>query len=87
MDEWLSVGDKDFKKLAKKRITDLVNRAEILVLASHSQKLLQDSCNRFCLLESGRGREIDNLVQYFKAKPSESDTRDNGSKSPRPSCK
>ena len=68
MDEWLSVGDRDFKELAKKRISTFVKSAEILVLASHSQKLLQDSCNRFLMLDDGQGTEINDLAAYFKNK-------------------
>ena len=69
MDEWLGVGDRDFKDLAKQRLTSFVNSAEILVLASHSQKLLEDSCNKFLLLEDGRARRIKSLSEYFDNKP------------------
>ena len=35
MDEWIAVGDAEFQKLAHKRLLKLVERAGILVLASH----------------------------------------------------
>jgi lipopolysaccharide transport system ATP-binding protein len=40
MDEWLSVGDEDFKAKAETRLDELVSSASILVIASHSRELL-----------------------------------------------
>jgi lipopolysaccharide transport system ATP-binding protein len=53
MDEWLSVGDEAFQGSAQARIKDLVSQAEILVLASHSKKLLGDLCNQFAIMNKG----------------------------------
>lgn len=53
MDEWLAVGDADFQKLAHKRLLKLVERAGILVLASHDQNLLRLYCNKVMRLEGG----------------------------------
>ncbi len=53
MDEWIAVGDADFQKLAHKRLLKLVERAGILVLASHDVELIR------ALLQQGhadRGR-------------------------------
>ncbi|MBO9644507.1 MULTISPECIES: ABC transporter ATP-binding protein [Pseudacidovorax] len=54
MDEWLSVGDADFQAKAEQRMTEMVAKSGILVLASHSPKLLLKECNRFIRLEHGR---------------------------------
>lgn len=54
MDEWLSVGDASFNKKAKRRMTDLVASSEILVIATHSRKLIQDTCNRVLWFEHGQ---------------------------------
>lgn len=54
MDEWLSVGDAAFQSQAEKRLTDLVARANILVLASHSKSLIQKCCTKVLWLEHGR---------------------------------
>lgn len=56
MDEWLSTGDEEFKARANKRLTDVVNSADILVLASHSKDLLLENCNRILWLEHGKVR-------------------------------
>lgn len=53
MDEWLSVGDASFNAKAGKRLTDLVESSEILVIASHSRKLIERVCNRVLWFEHG----------------------------------
>lgn len=54
MDEWLSVGDKAFNNKAKDRLNEIVEASSILVLASHSKRLIMDTCNRVIWLEHGR---------------------------------
>lgn len=53
MDEWLSVGDASFTEKARKRMTDLVESSEILVIASHSRRLIEKTCNRVLWFEHG----------------------------------
>lgn len=53
MDEWIAVGDADFQRLAHKRLLNLVERAGILVLASHDLDLLRLYCNKVMRLEGG----------------------------------
>jgi lipopolysaccharide transport system ATP-binding protein len=53
MDEWIAVGDADFRQLAHKRLLKLVERAGILVLASHDHDLLRLYCNKVMRLEGG----------------------------------
>jgi ABC-type polysaccharide/polyol phosphate transport system ATPase subunit len=54
MDEWLSAGDKDFMEQANKRLLDLVDKAHILVLASHDLALLRRVCSKGVWMEGGR---------------------------------
>lgn len=54
MDEWLSVGDENFKHKAEVRMAQLVESTHILVIASHSQELIRNTCNRAIWLEHGR---------------------------------
>ena len=58
MDEWIAVGDADFQKLAHKRLLKLVERAGILVLASHEVNLLRLYCNKVMRLEGGVASEV-----------------------------
>lgn len=53
MDEWLSVGDASFNDKARKRLTNLVESSEILVIASHSRKLIESTCNLVFWFEHG----------------------------------
>ena len=59
MDEWLSVGDESFQTKARERIVHLVDKAEILVLASHNKNLLSSLCNQFLALEKGVGIKLE----------------------------
>jgi lipopolysaccharide transport system ATP-binding protein len=54
MDEWLSAGDEAFSAKAQKRLSELVDQAKILVLASHSPEILKANCNKIVRLEHGR---------------------------------
>lgn len=54
MDEWLSVGDENFKLKAEARLAELVHATKILVIASHSRELIETSCNRAIWLEHGQ---------------------------------
>lgn len=54
MDEWLSVGDEGFRHKAEKRLSELVEATEILVIASHSRSLIKHTCSRALWLEHGR---------------------------------
>lgn len=56
MDEWLSVGDEGFRHKAEARMSELVQSASILVMASHSRELVMNTCNRAIWLEHGKVR-------------------------------
>ena len=58
MDEWIAVGDADFQKLAHKRLLKLVERAGILVLATHEAPLLKLYCNKVMRLDGGIASEV-----------------------------
>lgn len=58
MDEWLSVSDAEFKAKAEKRMQDVVASSGILVLASHSPRLIQKECNMVLRLDQGGIVEI-----------------------------
>ncbi len=53
MDEWLSAGDASFSEKAQARLTALVDRAKILVLASHDENLIRKNCNKILHLDHG----------------------------------
>ena len=54
MDEWLAVGDSEFQEKAAQRLAALVDRTPILVIATHSAKLVNKTCTRVICLEHGK---------------------------------
>lgn len=72
MDEWLSVGDAEFKSKAQARITEMVASSKILVIASHSRSTIESSCNKVLWLDGGKMRAYGDpkeiLDQYFGVK-------------------
>lgn len=54
MDEWLSVGDQSFQEKAENRLNRLIERTIILVIATHSRRLIERCCTRVLWLEHGR---------------------------------
>jgi lipopolysaccharide transport system ATP-binding protein len=74
MDEWLSVGDGAFADRAGQRLRNLVDESEILVIASHTRDLLEETCNKIVWLEHGSVRKIGSvgeiIDEYFGPKPS-----------------
>ena len=53
MDEWLSVGDATFHEKATRRLNQLVEDANILVMASHNEDIIKNVCSRVLSLENG----------------------------------
>lgn len=51
MDEWIAVGDQQFRKKAELRIEKLINKSKIFIFASHSHDLIQ-MCEREIDIES-----------------------------------
>lgn len=53
LDEWLSAGDLAFRQKANGRMREFAAKAGILVLASHSDTLIQNVCSRTIWLDRG----------------------------------
>lgn len=53
MDEWLSVGDLSFQRKAEERLNKVIERSNILVIATHSRGLIEKCCSRVIWLEHG----------------------------------
>ena len=54
MDEWLGVGDMEFREKSAVRMQELVDRSGIIVLATHHQRLSRDLCNKGLYIREGR---------------------------------
>lgn len=66
LDEWLSAGDAKFRKKAQIRMEELVERAGILVLASHSLGLLKRLCTKALWLDQGQVVDFGDLQDVFE---------------------
>jgi len=67
LDEWLSTGDIAFRAKATERMKNFVGKVGILVLASHSKKLLTDNCNRAIWLEDGKIKAAGDVEELWSA--------------------
>lgn len=67
MDEWLSVGDDRFNKKARLRLQEVVDSSEILVIASHSRKLITETCTTVLWLEHGKVKMMGSPNDVCKA--------------------
>lgn len=69
MDEWISVGDEGFKAKAENRLNNTVKQTNILIMASHSREILENTCNKILWLEHGNIKQFGNtkeiLPRYF----------------------
>ncbi len=69
LDEVMAAGDAAFIETAKARMNDLMERASIVVFASHSLEVLPSFCDRTILLQAGRvvadGPTRDIIDQYM----------------------
>ncbi len=58
MDEWIAVGDADFRTAARQRLLGLIEKSHVMVLASHEMTLVKGLCNKFMHLEHGAASAI-----------------------------
>jgi ABC-2 type transport system ATP-binding protein/lipopolysaccharide transport system ATP-binding protein len=58
MDEWIAVGDHEFRRKANERLRSIAARAGILVIASHDPGILRELCTLGLRLESGRAKQF-----------------------------
>ena len=71
MDEMISAGDAGFIEKARARVRELISNANIFVISSHVQSVIQEFCNRVLWLEHGKvvmdGKPDEVLAAYTAA--------------------
>jgi ABC-type polysaccharide/polyol phosphate transport system ATPase subunit len=70
MDEWIMAGDAGFISKAEHRIQRFVEKASIMVLASHSLEICRRFCNRGVWMETGQVRAtgpINEILDEYSA--------------------
>jgi homopolymeric O-antigen transport system ATP-binding protein len=69
MDEMIGAGDAAFLKRAQERLKTFIDRARILVVASHSEQVLREMCDRAVLLHHGRIEKegpVDDVLRRYQ---------------------
>lgn len=70
MDEWIMAGDASFLDKAQRRIETFVQRASIMVLASHSVETCRKFCNQGIWMDQGEIKAagpIDDILKAYSA--------------------
>jgi ABC-type polysaccharide/polyol phosphate transport system ATPase subunit len=67
LDEMIGAGDARFFERAERRLGEFLNRAQILVLASHSNVIIRKLCNKALLLHHGKVVGFDAVDEVLKA--------------------
>jgi len=65
IDEGIGAGDQSFQEKLSRRVHGLLESAGLLVMASHSTKLLRNYCTKGLLLEQGRVQMIGSLEEVL----------------------
>jgi len=70
MDEVIGTGDARFIHKAEARLDEFMNRAKIMVIASHSDEVIKDFCNQALLLKNGSifaQGEVDEILDLYES--------------------
>ncbi|RDE08061.1 ABC transporter ATP-binding protein [Pelagibacterium lacus] len=67
MDEWISAADASVNKTISRLQSDLINSASILIMASHSQRILEDWVDQLVWLDQGQIREFGPVKDVYAA--------------------
>ncbi|MBJ6127835.1 ABC transporter ATP-binding protein [Microvirga splendida] len=70
LDEVVATGDARFFKKANEKLESFARDSKLLVLASHSNKVLRELCNKALLLEHGRAKAfgpIEEVIETYAA--------------------
>jgi ABC-type polysaccharide/polyol phosphate transport system ATPase subunit len=69
LDEVVATGDAAFISKANQKLESFARESKILVLASHSNRVLRELCNKALLLEHGRLKafgDVDEVIEIYK---------------------
>ena len=69
LDEMIGVGDKNFQDYAQNKINNLISSASILVIATHSNKIIEKFCNRLVLMKNGKiikDGSVEEVNKYYQ---------------------
>ena len=70
LDEWLMAGDMQFTERARARTEKFVEKARILVVATHSTELIRNYCNRVVYMKAGSivsSGEPSEMIEFYES--------------------
>lgn len=70
MDEVIGTGDARFIHKAEARLDEFMNRAKIMVIASHSDGVIREFCNKALLLKNGTpfaSGDVDEILSIYES--------------------
>jgi len=70
VDEVLGVGDAEFSKKAERRIRELHDKSEAVLMVSHTMSVMREMCQRVAWLDHGRLRAVgkpDDVVGQYES--------------------
>lgn len=72
IDEVMGAGDANFMRKAQNRINKLISNSNILVLASHSNEIIKEFCNKVLWLDHGKIKAFgttEEVIQEYETNP------------------
>lgn len=75
LDEWLAVGDNQFREKSNKMLKEKISGIKILIFASHSIDMISKNCNKILILEEGQVSFFGPIEQGIKTYISEKKSR------------
>ncbi len=65
LDEWLGAGDAAFLKKAEAKMSDILSKSRVMVIATHNQDLVRHVCNKLLVLNGGKQEYFGSTEKYF----------------------
>ncbi len=66
LDEWIGAGDQRFIEKAQTRLRALVGQSNIMVVATHRLRLVEELCTKAVLLDRGMVRMVGPVTEVLK---------------------
>lgn len=73
IDEVFGAGDANFMDKARAKMISLLNQSSIVVIATHSNELIKEFCNKAILMEGGKVKyfgSVDTVIEKYQNKDS-----------------
>ena len=69
VDENIGAGDAEFQERVSKNLSELIHKVDILVVASHSNTIIEKYCNKAVVMSKGKiafSGSVEDALNYHK---------------------